>query len=710
MRENPKRLNTSTPFLFIPRQIMLESHTGVVAQEEGKERRKDTEAKKEKKRKKRRSSETLEGGPGGSETLDLDRASKGGGAPLKGKGKEILLQSIAAFLESNGFLKTLSAFRSEAQLEFLVQMDGWKSSILNLEDLFSKCLEPSKGHAEASIEWLKEQDSEKVGISTEAQRKDIYNDVSEHTHKKKRKKSDDIDNSTNTELSKPGLPNGSDGVVNTVEKISNKLVDELQVKSKKKTKRSASEDCSVENTEVSQEKTLKESTSVDDKTDLEKLKSVEGSYVETKDKKKKKKLVSDSLGENAEKNQLEVSHGTVENSVHENQLPQPHENEKEKRKKKHKVVSDSCNEKSEPSDYGKLQEAVRDKIEELKSLTKNSESTAKHKDEKKKKTKEISDSLAQNIEQSELEASQNVINKKSKDFKSTVYENNTDSELLYSVTMHPSVKESLDNKDSEYKEKKKRKGKSTSESAISFDQADGGTSHKDLRKSDVKKENVPLSEDNVIKNEKKISKKRKRLASEEKEALVDNDIAGKASKIKPAVTEDNKETGSLEKSNKSLTQYENPVPAKKRKTEENNENTKPLREQFDGNLSTCDYQKEVVGHQVANGNGEKKEREGGNSAKAIKKEKSSAEPQTVNSFRRVKADDVQFADKRLQDNSYWAKAGADDGYGAKAQEILGQVRGRDFRHEKTKKKRGTYKGGQIDLQSYSIKFNYSDEE
>jgi hypothetical protein len=35
---------------------------------------------------------------------------------------------------------------------------------------------------------------------------------------------------------------------------------------------------------------------------------------------------------------------------------------------------------------------------------------------------------------------------------------------------------------------------------------------------------------------------------------------------------------------------------------------------------------------------------------------------------------------------------------------------RDFRHEKTKKKRGTYRGGQIDLHSHSIKFNYSDED
>uniref|UniRef100_A0A803PI82 Srp40 C-terminal domain-containing protein n=1 Tax=Cannabis sativa TaxID=3483 RepID=A0A803PI82_CANSA len=88
----------------------------------------------------------------------------------------------------------------------------------------------------------------------------------------------------------------------------------------------------------------------------------------------------------------------------------------------------------------------------------------------------------------------------------------------------------------------------------------------------------------------------------------------------------------------------------------------------------------------------------------------SAEPKTVNAFQRVKVEEVVFTDERLKDNSYWAKDGADSGYGAKAQEVLGQVRGRDFRHEKTKKKRGSYRGGQIDLYSHSVKFNYSDEE
>ncbi|KAJ6372778.1 hypothetical protein OIU76_027160 [Salix suchowensis] len=88
----------------------------------------------------------------------------------------------------------------------------------------------------------------------------------------------------------------------------------------------------------------------------------------------------------------------------------------------------------------------------------------------------------------------------------------------------------------------------------------------------------------------------------------------------------------------------------------------------------------------------------------------SSQPKAVKHFQRVKVEEVVFSDERLKDNSYWAKDGAEDGYGAKAQEVLGQVRGRGFRHEKTKKKRGTYRGGQIDLQSHSVKFNYSDED
>ena len=42
--------------------------------------------------------------------------------------------------------------------------------------------------------------------------------------------------------------------------------------------------------------------------------------------------------------------------------------------------------------------------------------------------------------------------------------------------------------------------------------------------------------------------------------------------------------------------------------------------------------------------------------------------------------------------------------------MLLRVRGKDFRHEKTKKKRGTYKGGSVTLASNSIKFDNSDDE
>lgn len=49
------------------------------------------------------------------------------------------------------------------------------------------------------------------------------------------------------------------------------------------------------------------------------------------------------------------------------------------------------------------------------------------------------------------------------------------------------------------------------------------------------------------------------------------------------------------------------------------------------------------------------------------------------------------------------------GWGAKASNTLLQVRGKDFRHEKTKKKRGTYRGGAIDGGVNSIKLGGDDD-
>lgn len=58
----------------------------------------------------------------------------------------------------------------------------------------------------------------------------------------------------------------------------------------------------------------------------------------------------------------------------------------------------------------------------------------------------------------------------------------------------------------------------------------------------------------------------------------------------------------------------------------------------------------------------------------------------VRSFRRV-ADEEWLGKKGAWNNSYSANFGT-SGWGAKAQSILGQVKGKNFRHEKTKKKRG----------------------
>ena len=83
-----------------------------------------------------------------------------------------------------------------------------------------------------------------------------------------------------------------------------------------------------------------------------------------------------------------------------------------------------------------------------------------------------------------------------------------------------------------------------------------------------------------------------------------------------------------------------------------------------------------------------------------KKDKSGGE-----AFRRVDTDlwSGQIL-KGLEDNSYVKQFG-EEGYGAKANQVLVTVRGKDFRHEKTKRKRGSYRGGSITLESNSFKYD-----
>ena len=55
------------------------------------------------------------------------------------------------------------------------------------------------------------------------------------------------------------------------------------------------------------------------------------------------------------------------------------------------------------------------------------------------------------------------------------------------------------------------------------------------------------------------------------------------------------------------------------------------------------------------------------------------------------------------------RASSREGYASSKSVRMLQVRGKDFRHEKTKKKRGSYKGGLIDNNVNSFKFESDDE-
>jgi len=70
----------------------------------------------------------------------------------------------------------------------------------------------------------------------------------------------------------------------------------------------------------------------------------------------------------------------------------------------------------------------------------------------------------------------------------------------------------------------------------------------------------------------------------------------------------------------------------------------------------------------------------------------------------VQSEHVQI-DERLRDNSFDAKSGARGSWGEKANEVLKKTQGKSFRHEKTKKKRGSYHGGVVDQGVHSVKFD-----
>jgi len=73
-------------------------------------------------------------------------------------------------------------------------------------------------------------------------------------------------------------------------------------------------------------------------------------------------------------------------------------------------------------------------------------------------------------------------------------------------------------------------------------------------------------------------------------------------------------------------------------------------------------------------------------------------------FQRVNIQAVNYYDDKLKDNSFESRGVAGDDYGSRANRDLIVTRGDGFRKEKNKKKRGSYRGGDITLHSHSFKF------
>jgi len=83
-------------------------------------------------------------------------------------------------------------------------------------------------------------------------------------------------------------------------------------------------------------------------------------------------------------------------------------------------------------------------------------------------------------------------------------------------------------------------------------------------------------------------------------------------------------------------------------------------------------------------------------------DKASRKPNTP--FQRVNANSAKYYDEKLKDNSFESRGARPGDYGAKANQDLIVTRGDGFRKEKNKKKRGSYRGGDITLHSHSFKF------
>merc|ERR1712168_560150 len=87
-----------------------------------------------------------------------------------------------------------------------------------------------------------------------------------------------------------------------------------------------------------------------------------------------------------------------------------------------------------------------------------------------------------------------------------------------------------------------------------------------------------------------------------------------------------------------------------------------------------------------------------------KKKKKKSENAIGTPFRRINEEAIEVKSK-FSNNSFEAKSGAQGSWGEKANKDLLYTQGKSFKHEKTKKRRGSYRGGAIDNGVHSVKFD-----
>lgn len=85
-------------------------------------------------------------------------------------------------------------------------------------------------------------------------------------------------------------------------------------------------------------------------------------------------------------------------------------------------------------------------------------------------------------------------------------------------------------------------------------------------------------------------------------------------------------------------------------------------------------------------------------SKASKKKSSS-----FTRFNRINPNEIDKG--QILSNSFIDKQGAKGSWGERAFKDLCKTQGKGFRNEKNKKKRGSYKGGRIDISVNSVKFD-----